>query len=245
MESIWNRYGKEFPLVFHIYFCSFKKEKIIDVFNHIIKEVFAKAEEETGFKAITTLANHISEELLEDYKFQLNPKSLRNYHKAMTTNEDVGMSMKVVNALCQYLGYKNLKDYNSKQPKQSSKLVISKEKGLLGILIVAASYFGIDSFQKKCMVWVENSHYEKIKCEEANAVPIETDLLLKFKRIDPDCNYPFFNLNGTANLWYGKSINGEYEYFSYLAGHPITGKTLKEITPYMIKEHICPTYSIK
>jgi hypothetical protein len=40
-------------------------------------------------------------------------------------------------------------------------------------------------------------------------------------------------------VWYGKEpITGKYEYFSQPGLHPITGKTLKKISPYIIKKYI-------
>ncbi|TYA56698.1 hypothetical protein [Formosa maritima] len=64
-------------------------------------------------------------------------------------------------------------------------------------------------------------------------------MLNNFHRIEPDCNYIFFKADGTANLWYGKSITGEYEFFNHFGVHPITGKTLKEGSVYIKDKYIC------
>ena len=52
----------------------------------------------------------------------------------------------------------------------------------------------------------------------------------------------FTSKKGDVKIWYGKNIVKELEYFSLLGVHPETGKTLKPITEYMIKKHICPTW---
>ena len=71
---------------------------------------------------------------------------------------------------------------------------------------------------------------------------INKQIFDNLKRVDPDCKYPFFKADGSENLWYGKSAKGKLEYFTSYGLHPVTGKTLDPITPYMIKKHICSDY---
>ena len=62
-----------------------------------------------------------------------------------------------------------------------------------------------------------------------------------FKKINPDCEYSFFNNDGSVRVWYGKNVSKELEFFTDLGLHPETGKTLKPITQYMIDKYVCNT----
>jgi hypothetical protein len=68
------------------------------------------------------------------------------------------------------------------------------------------------------------------------------DRIENFKKINADCNTVFFTENGSISVWYGKNMNGALEYFTGLGLHPISGKSLKPITEYMIKKYVCETY---
>jgi hypothetical protein len=101
---------------------------------------------------------------------------------------------------------------------------------------------------KDCMIWKEN-HYEATVCEEVNndytngigsinLNIIRNDILIEnFRKIEVNSKTVFFK-NGKPCIWYGKSFNGIIEYFTYHGQHPETGKTLKEITPYMIEKYV-------
>jgi len=210
----------------------------------LIIRAFEKAKEESGLKDTTPLATHISNTLEIQHNLQLNERTIRNYYTDVKNNtKKHNISTYTFDALCKYLGYDNLKDYTLKNEKRSLKSRFSANKGKAAIssLIVITSYFGINSIKQNCMIWT-NDHYEKETCEVINTIPIDTKLLNNFKKVTPGCDYPFFKENGHSNLWYGKSINGEYEYFTAISLHPNTGQTLKAITPYMIKKHLCPNY---
>jgi hypothetical protein len=116
------------------------------------------------------------------------------------------------------------------------------------ITIITSIVVGVVIFnEQKWMEWKED-HYEKVSfdqngVQEGRLKLYKEDRINNFKRIDADCNTAFFTLEGTVKVWYGKNKKGELEYFTDLGLHPITGKTLKPITEYMIKKHICPTYN--
>ena len=100
--------------------------------------------------------------------------------------------------------------------------------------------------QPRWMIWQED-HYIEVKFDDnklnINQLKLyKEDRILNFRQIQPDCNTIFFKENGEENIWYGKNAKGELEYFTDLAKHPKTGKTLKKITPYMIRKYICKTY---
>lgn len=124
-----------------------------------------------------------------------------------------------------------------------------KKKALLGfivLLIVASlgySFKNICFPEKNGMVW-KGDHYEAIAYEEVkngiDVKPINEFELEHFRRIAV-CDTTTFFKNGNEEqplVWYGKDPKtGEYEYFSQPGLHPVTGKTLKKITPYIIKKY--------
>ena len=117
---------------------------------------------------------------------------------------------------------------------------------LVGILVLAG-LFRIWSFNngEDCMVW-NKDHYEEIPCEQvSNAMTLFKPMLIKkdeslisnFKKIKACDTTSFFKM-GKPCIWYGKSFDGSYEYFTAPGLHPETGKTLKPITQYIIERRI-------
>jgi hypothetical protein len=125
----------------------------------------------------------------------------------------------------------------------------SKKKALLGfivLLIVASlgySFKNIFFPEKNGMVW-KGDHYEAIELEAMkngiDVKPINLFELENFKKIVVTDTTTFFK-NGNEEeplIWYGKDPKTKkYEYFSQPGIHPVTGKTLKKITPYIIKKY--------
>ncbi|WP_409415705.1 hypothetical protein [Flavobacterium sp. PS2] len=98
---------------------------------------------------------------------------------------------------------------------------------------------------RDCIVW-NKDHYEEMPCEEVSNTmtllsPIvmknEEGLISNFKKIKACDTTSFFKM-GKPCIWYGKSFDGNYEYFTAPGLHPETGKTLRPITQYMIDKHI-------
>ncbi|MNQ41479.1 hypothetical protein D3C85_551550 [compost metagenome] len=124
-----------------------------------------------------------------------------------------------------------------------------KKKVLLGfvvLLIVASlgySFKNIFFPEKNGMVW-KGDHYESIELEAIkngiDVKPINLFEVENFKKIVVTDTTTFFK-NGNEEeplVWYGKDPKTKkYEYFSQPGIHPITGKTLKKITPYIIKKY--------
>jgi hypothetical protein len=60
-----------------------------------------------------------------------------------------------------------------------------------------------------------------------------------FKKIDVNMATDFFApATNKPLIWYIKNKNGNIEYFTSPGLHPITGKTLDEITPYIIQKYV-------
>jgi hypothetical protein len=97
--------------------------------------------------------------------------------------------------------------------------------------------------KKECMIW-DGNHYEALNCKSEKlgigntaTVLVLNEYLLSFKKITVDTNTVFFK-NGKPVVWYGKSFDGNYEYFNQPGLHPETDKTLKPISEYIIKKYI-------
>lgn len=110
-------------------------------------------------------------------------------------------------------------------------------------LFIALSAFSLHkTFEKKCMIW-KDDHYEKIDCENttngfanyATVLPLDPDLIDDFKKIKISDTTRFF-INGKPAVWYLKQ-NNRCEFFNAPGFHPVNKKTLKEITPHIIRVH--------
>jgi hypothetical protein len=97
--------------------------------------------------------------------------------------------------------------------------------------------------EKECMKW-EGDHYEAVDCKNEKSgsenflsVEVLNENLLSFKKIEVDINTVFFK-KGQPIIWYGKSFDGNFEYFNQPGLHPETGKILKPISQYIIKKYV-------
>nr|WP_314897359.1 hypothetical protein [uncultured Flavobacterium sp.] len=97
--------------------------------------------------------------------------------------------------------------------------------------------------EKDCMKW-EGDHYEAVDCKNEKpeignitSVIVLNEDLLSFKKIEVNTNTVFFK-KGKPIVWYGKSFDGNHEYFNQPGLHPETEKTLKPISEYIIKKYI-------
>lgn len=95
---------------------------------------------------------------------------------------------------------------------------------------------------KECMQW-NNDHYEVIECKGTpiNALYKTTiveydDDLEKFRKINVTDTTAFF-INGRPVVYYSKQ-NNVVEFFNGAALHPVSGKPLKEVTPYIINKYV-------
>ena len=109
------------------------------------------------------------------------------------------------------------------------------------VIVVVLTYYY--STRQRWMVW-EGDHYEEVsfdreKFQDGELKLYKKDRIDNFRKIDPSCNYEFFNTDKSVRVWYGKNSDKDYEYFTALGLHPNTGKSLKPITSYIIDKYIC------
>ncbi|NHN26482.1 hypothetical protein FIA58_012420 [Flavobacterium jejuense] len=104
-----------------------------------------------------------------------------------------------------------------------------------GSFLFITVFFGINYLikDKKSIKW-KKDHYELIDSKSQSL--INEELLKNFKKIIP-CDTTIYRKYGRACLWYGKSPKGEIEFFTALDVHPETGKTLKEVTDYIMNKY--------
>ncbi|MFP4846077.1 hypothetical protein [Winogradskyella sp. PE311] len=224
----------------------------------LIIKAFDKARENLENKGVsspskTEISEELSEFIHKKQDFNLGGRSYRDYHRLAIeldeTNEDISIKqLKVVDGLAKYLNYNSYTEFiNNKKPRnQLDKKVsfFSKERLIIFILLFIVGIFVYQYFNRqRWMIWNDDHYVEisldlnKYNLDEIKAY--KEDLINDFKKVKVDCNYVFFKENGTVNIWYGKNKNKELEYFTSFGLHPQTGKTLNEITQYMINTHIC------
>ncbi|WP_426429948.1 hypothetical protein ACPX19_10445 [Winogradskyella sp. HB-48] len=227
-----------------------QKDLIIEAFKNGKDALLKKGLIEPSNNAISEfLATFIN----EDCKTPINSKTLRNYYKDALEypEKDIRISrIDIINSLCQFLGYNNYQDYlkqknpvkeTSLQPKTLKKYFIIVLIVVISLIIGSILFFKEN--EPRFMIW-NLDHYVEVEfnLEKYNIGELKAykqERIDHFKKIIPDCDYPFFNPDGTVRVWYGKNKNKDYEFFTDLGLHPETGKTLKPITDYMIEKHIC------
>lgn len=242
---------------------------------------FEKAREEIGSTTKTHLSKHLSDVLLEDYKYQISERTLRdyytNYKNNNTAQED--LKPKLISCLCQYLGYKDYADFIQNNPektlpqpekndtelndhatptkegrgKRQRTILIST--GIALVILVWASLFFKDhiSFNdnlQTCMTWADST-YIKISCNIApysdygtRIEPMDEVRFKNFKKVKVIQSYQFFSDDGKPLVWYAKNKNGAIEYFTAPGLHPVTGETLRKITPHIIQKYV-PLHTYK
>lgn len=177
----------------------------------------------------------------------------------------------VVQSISKYLGYNSYDEFvkrnDSKKNKKndegpiiilegedesgkgnSFKIFIWRNRFIISLsAIVVIGAFIINSLnQPRWMIWQED-HYVEVKfdIEKYNIDQLKLykeERIENFRKIIPNCSTTFFKKNGKPDLWYGKNAKGELEYFTSLGQHPETGKSLKDLSDYMIAKYICPSH---
>ncbi len=108
-----------------------------------------------------------------------------------------------------------------------------------GLLIMIYLAF----FQKQCMQW-SSDHYEKVSCDlevnglgSFNVVEPFDKTVFDLKKIKVCDTTAFFNKNGDAIVWYGKTANG-IDFFNGHGRHPENNSSLKPVTRYILNKYV-------
>lgn len=206
--------------------------------DRLLEAVFAKAREEGAPDSGNGIATHIYAALDNSIGQPISVDSIRGYYKRFSNNEDFKISQTAKDHLSVYLGRDDFKDFIKKDTTKS----INKKRYqfLIVILILVIAFFAYDRTRKKCMIW-DTNRFVKIHCDEVNAKPIKNEAMFNsFKMLEAECKTDFFfEASGEPKVWYYKKGKGDLELFNMPGIHPVNGKTLNDITPYMVETHIC------
>lgn len=235
------------------------------VLGKIVNEVFQQAKKEHASHSKFGLSNHISNET------DLSSRTLeRAYDRYINNKQKYGIPQaESIDLFCKYLGYEDFGDYVKRNPKsesderrpikeksskQKSIILISIAFGMILLIYGTQNWFHFttnnNSFEDKCMTWAD-SLYMGIPCNTGpfsdygtKVEPFDEMKLKNFRLVKVSQSYPFFSEDSKPMIWYFKNKEGEIEYFTAPGLHPITGKTLDEITPYIIQKYV-PLHSNK
>ena len=90
------------------------------MYKEVVLKAFEKAKEDIpGRSNKTNRSEHISNVLLNDFKYQISGKTLRNLFDQSvnpTLKEDISIKSDYVQNLCLYLGYKDYKMFLNENP---------------------------------------------------------------------------------------------------------------------------------
>lgn len=206
----------------------------------LVDKAFKKSGRESEKDSVNGRAEYLAEHIFEVFKFQVSPKTLIRYFK-----KEYSPSHPLTDYLSQYLGYGNYGEFVSKESEPTSKpeeKTLEKYKaGIIALILLlilgSSAYVGYQSGREECMVW-KVDHFERIACSgKGNEELLRTSRLDNFKKITPTDTDAAFLKNGKVQVWYDKS-NKNLEFFTAPGIHPVNGKTLKPVTPYIIEKYI-------
>ena len=217
--------------------------------NALAKHIAHQIQEHHGYISYRTLERAYDRHILED----------------STVSERNAES---IDLFCQYLGYENYQDFiqketrakgapqeepptdpNTKKTNVTFYLLAAIFVVVLMLVILGAWPFGNNTAKKEttanCMTWAD-SLYVPISCDIAPlstygtpVVPIDPIKMKNFKKVKVNMATRFFSEHtNEPRFWYYKNKQGEIEYFTAPGLHPITGKTLDEITEYIIQKYV-------
>lgn len=201
--------------------------------EELIKRVQLKALAEGASNTKLGIAKHV----VNTIDISIAERTFTNYLRSVAEGNDVSIAREIRESLARYLAFT---DYNSfkkslQQRSRTERKYVFIIFALVSTLIVTIVFFN----RKKCMIWHGN-RYVKIHCEEAKAKPIEQRLLTSFKKVPPNCEPEFFfHKDDSPKVWYYKKGKNDLELYTMPGKHPINGKTLNDITTYMVNEHLC------
>ncbi len=179
--------------------------------EQFLQDIFKKAKEVSGEESLRKWAEHISEYLMEENRFQISGKTLERYYNGKTSPTG-----EKKNQLASYIGYESYKDYllSNNEGDQTEELSTlkadssvkgNKKKLLTAILILCpvllgAGYFGFSTGREECMLWVED-HFEPTSCsgdvleEEWNEYRLDA-----FKQVEVSPETVFFEKDGSPKI---------------------------------------------
>lgn len=204
----------------------------------------------------TKIAEDISDYLDEQHGQRITPARLKQYHheaeQIKNKKEDIRIAqIAVVYGLCEYLGFNSYKSFKMSTASLQEKIqyFLMKNKAILIISLITILICFIISFTsgQRWMVWdgleyVEVS-FDAKKLQSGELKLYNADKIRNFKKIpNPNCETVYKNEKGEVVTWYYKHGYKDLEVFTSPGVHPTNGKSLRDMTDYMIQTHICENY---
>ncbi|MAT89343.1 MAG: hypothetical protein CMC35_01515 [Flavobacteriaceae bacterium] len=216
----------------------------------LIVQSFEAAGQKQGvskkFRRARVLSDYIEEVTVHSYT----ERSLADKYDDSLAGTRVELPDFVRDALCNYLGYESFESFQESEmlkPKPNTKTLKRRSWKLVSLTLLLIVAVGAMLWQyltrERWMEW-RDPRYEEVsfdaeKLRNGLLKLYKQERIEHFQRVEPNCDYEFFNLDGSPRLFYGKNHKKEYEWFTQLGEHPETGKPLKAITKYMIEKYIC------
>lgn len=237
-------------------FITLKVINTIKMLEVLLRKLFIKLEEEptNDKKSKNGCAVYFTEQVLEGRfkKFNLiSVRGLKDYYDKYVNGKENSSgepSTELKNLISQYLGYEGFLDFEHSikvsttgLPKTKDISIDNIKKWVVPTVLFIPLFLGLYLYgffeREDCIVW-KVDHYEKIDCtNRAENISINTIDIERFKKIKIDSTTLFFK-NNKAIVWYGKLSNGNVDFFTSRGTHPVTGKELKPVTPYIIDKYI-------
>lgn len=128
------------------------------------------------------------------------------------------------------------------------KITISVAFGIVLLIFGLQRWYPDDTVKNpqgdECMTWAD-SLYVTVSCDTSpfskygtDVKPLDRNELKNMRKVEVNAAYPFFADDGSPLIWYYKNKEGEHEYFTAPGLHPVTGETLRKITPYIIQTYV-------
>ncbi|MBM1105031.1 hypothetical protein JQC67_02655 [Aurantibacter crassamenti] len=228
--------------------------------KQIVQSAFEKAKNKSASHRKYALARQISSDI------NLSSKTIeRAYDKYVNNKEYINpLQAESIDEFCRYLEYENYAEYvnlnleseltNPEETQQIPQEVSNGYKKWIVLMVVGVVFLfgllftirglktGSDS-EYNCMTWAD-SLYVISSCDEGPYTKYGTKVetldrmkLKNFKKVNVTQAYPFFSEDDKPLIWYSKNKEG-IEYFTSPGLHPITGETLRKITPHIIQNYI-------
>jgi len=235
----------------------------------LFKAIYQKIETEKGSKSKSKSAEILEGILEEDYHcFEAKKRTLLRWHKRFVLElyEECGdPSNNVKNNIADFLGFNDYHEYVNSLKNDTSTAVVPTQKiitnlnqtkkatpvkgialiSVLAIVVLAVGYFltslNVFTNNEHSMIWVTD-HFEEysddtnmltLGINKMTLFPYNEEAILNYKKIELNCENPI------KKVWFYKVNNHELELFNFPGLHPINGKTLKALTPYMRKTYVC------
>lgn len=216
----------------------------------LFHQLFLKLEQEKSLQNLSKNGKAVFfvEEVL-DKRFNnfglISSRSLKEYFDKYVEgkeNKSGEPKNELKDCIAEYLDYIDYEEFVLKNKNSGiKKNYILFYSGIVIVFLIVGSYFFQSSSsnieENLCPVWVQD-HFEMMDCKGENP----NELLKKvdveyFRKVSLNKESVIFK-NGHPLYWYGKSIDGEFEFFNSRGVHPITLKELRPITQYIFEKYV-------